>query len=315
MKKIGVIVARFQVPTLHEGHVELLRSVASKSDVTVVFLGYKSHQPDLKNPYPLEVRKGMLTQTLEKENLTNIVIDCLLDHPESNEGWSEDLDEKIASHIETLKKETGEDSHVTLYGSRDSFIKYYSGKHATEELKEKIVASGTDMRNKILERSPSELTTAHREGMLYGLKAVYPVGMSVVDIGVYRKEGEGYEYLLGRKPRENAYRVFGGFFDVTADMTLEEAALRELREEAGDIEVKDPVYLMSTKVNDWRYVDNQHKIVTAFFTAEYVQGKPKASDDIEELMWVKERDMPTLPIAESHKVLVEKLRAYTKSLN
>lgn len=310
MKKIGVIVARFQVPTLHAGHVQLLSDIAKRADKVIVFLGHKTHQPDLKNPYPLKVRKGMLKQVIEKHNFSNIVIDTIEDHPISNEGWSDDLDSKITLHVE----KEGVDVEVTLYGSRDSFINYYTGRHKTEVVEEKIIASGTEMRNRILSLTEDELTDLHREGMVYGLKAVYPVGMSVVDVVVYRKSYSGYEYLLARKPRENVFRMIGGFFDVTQDESLEEAALRELKEEAGDIEVQEPIYLMSEKMEDWRYNDNQHKIVSSFFAMEYVSGTPIPNDDIEELRWMTEDETRKNLIADNHKNLLEKIITYTSSL-
>jgi bifunctional NMN adenylyltransferase/nudix hydrolase len=231
----------------------------------------------------------MLAQSLEKLGLNDkVTIDSIEDHPISNELWSEELDKKIAAH-----KETFPDLQVRLYGSRDSFIKCYFGVHQNEVIPEVPAISGTDMRNQVLTLPSHDLTDAHREGMIYGLKNVYPVGMAVVDIAVYKKVGNNIYFLLGRKPRETVFRLFGGFFDVSVDGSLEEAALRELREEAGDIKVTAPVYLTSTKIDDWRYRDNAHKIVTSLFIVEYISGEPAPSDDIVELKWVKREDIAT----------------------
>ena len=38
MKKIGIIVARFQVPILHSGHLHLIREAIKQSDLLVIFL-------------------------------------------------------------------------------------------------------------------------------------------------------------------------------------------------------------------------------------------------------------------------------------
>ena len=126
MKKIGIIVARFQVPTLHSGHLHLIREAIKQSDLLVIFLGHKVNQPDRKNPFTLSVRKGMLVQELMKMNaLDGVTVDTIEDHPVSNECWSEELDRKIEGYILTKNIKQAE---VTLYGSRDSFTGSYFGK-------------------------------------------------------------------------------------------------------------------------------------------------------------------------------------------
>jgi bifunctional NMN adenylyltransferase/nudix hydrolase len=54
MKHIGAIIARFQVPTLHEGHIHLIREVVSTSDMVIILLGSKVHQPDIRNPFHMK---------------------------------------------------------------------------------------------------------------------------------------------------------------------------------------------------------------------------------------------------------------------
>lgn len=312
MKKIGIIVARFQVPSLHTGHVHLIREAMKQSDELVIFLGYKVTQPDTKNPFTFSVRKGMLEQELTRLGLSETVaIDSIEDHPVSNQLWSEELDNKIEKHV------GAKNAVVTLYGSRDSFTGSYFGKHVTsviDDAKESGVSlSGTAMRERVLAIKEDELTQAHREGMIYGLAQGYPVGMSVVDVLVYKKEGEAIYFLLGRKEREVAFRIIGGFFDVTVDATLEDAALRELKEEAGSIVTTSPIYVSSKKVDDWRYRDNKHKIVSSLFIVQYREGECVPSDDIKELMWVRQEDISSTLIVESHREFIDKGIAYLKA--
>jgi bifunctional NMN adenylyltransferase/nudix hydrolase len=280
----------------------LLEHVIGQSDKVIIFLGYKVNQPDRKNPFTLRTRKGMVSQIVREKGYSEAtIIDHIEDHPMSNVYWSSELDKKIKAHIDALGYDNAE---VTLYGSRDSFIKAYTGDFSTkviEDAKESgVTISGTQMRSRILSLKDDELTNEHREGIVYGLSQLYRVGMSVVDILIYKKENNETYILLGRKAKENAYRIIGGFFDVEKDNSLEEAALRELEEEAGDIAITNMRYVCSKKIDDWRYKDNDHKIVSSLFLAEYLGGEIQARDDLAELQWVALKDIARTAIVESH---------------
>lgn len=311
MKKLGIIVARFQVPALHAGHIHFITEAAKKSDELVIFLGYKVNQPDIKNPFSLAIRKAMVVQTLSKLNLTSkVVVDSLEDNPISHECWSSELDKKIEAYKEQFLKTSKEDIEVSLFGSRDSFAKSYFGKNQTVHIEEMVTVSGTEKRNGVLSLKEEDLSEAHREGIVYGLKNIYPVGMSVVDVAVYKKVDGVFYFLFGRKPRETFFRLIGGFFDVEQDETLEDAALRELREEVGGIVVGEPQYLMSKKIDDWRYRDNQHKIVSSLFIVEYISGDPAPGDDIEELKWFSLEETMKEILEKNHLVFIEKVIAH-----
>ncbi len=315
MKQLGVIVARFQVPSLHEGHLKLINDSAKNSHTLVIFLGHKVHQPGIKNPYSLTVRKEMLQQALAQENLTcTVIIDAIEDHPISNELWSEELDSKIDAYKKKLEDETKDRINVLLFGSRDSFVKSYFGKHQSTIVEEEVKISGTEMRKKVLALTERDLTREHREGIMYGLKYVYPVGMSVVDVVIYKREKGEMSFLLGRKAREDVYRTIGGFFDVEKDSSLEDSALRELREEVGDIIVGAPTYLMSVKIDDWRYRDNEHKIVSSLFIVEYISGSLTPQDDIKEVKWFSDNDLQHGAIYDGHKVFFKSAQKYLKTL-
>ena len=149
--KYGAIVARFQVSSLHEGHIHLIDSVKKECGELVILLGEPSN-PNERNPLSFNIRKQMI---LEKYPSTHIF--KIKDHHEDS-IWSENLD-KI---LETF-------GDITLFGSRDSFISFYTGKFPYKEIPELVGFSGTDTRNKILDFNDPTINNEYfRMGIIYG---------------------------------------------------------------------------------------------------------------------------------------------------
>jgi bifunctional NMN adenylyltransferase/nudix hydrolase len=116
MINYGVIVGRFQVNSLHAGHLELFRQVSEKHDRVIVFIGVPRTVPTKRNPLDFETRKKMI-----QADYPDFVILPLRDEKHDN-YWSNRLDDSIAS----VTQFTGD---VTLYGGRDSFVPHYYGTH------------------------------------------------------------------------------------------------------------------------------------------------------------------------------------------
>lgn len=98
------------------------------------------------------------------------------------------------------------------------------------------------------------------------------------------------EILLGRKDIDNKWRLLGGFSDPT-DESFEAAAKRELTEECGEIDTTPLQYEGSSRVADWRYLNEDDKIITNLYSADLVSGVPKGSDDIAEVKWFTLREV------------------------
>lgn len=129
--KTGVIIARFQVPYLHEGHIHLIREVEKKSDNIVFLLGSPT-VPDIRNPLPYDHRADMIFEHLWFD--PSVFVHELPNHDDDIE-WSKQIDSILDHH-----------EGVTLYGSRDSFRKHYHGKYPFEEIPEIPSISGTELR-------------------------------------------------------------------------------------------------------------------------------------------------------------------------
>lgn len=275
MKGTGVIIARFQTPYLHEGHILLIEETFKKHNKVVIVLGVSALSGSRRNPYDFYTREKML-----KKSFPNVVVLPLSDNPSDNQ-WSKNLD--------TLLKSTFTHEKFSLYGSRDSFINYYSGALETFEIPAKGKFNATEIRNQFADKvSDSE---DFRAGILYALYNTYTKVYPTVDIAVFKNDRT--EILLGKKSINNKWRFVGGFVDAT-DESYEVAALRELKEECGPLEVANINYEASFKIDDWRYRSEADKIITIFYGVDYVFGSPIASDDIAEVAWFKISELPAL---------------------
>lgn len=262
---VGVLVGRFQVDELHDGHKKIIEYVLSNHHKVIVFLGVSPLKCTIKNPLDFEARKQMIVDLNP-----NINVLYIKDQP-SDETWSKNLDSQIRDLI-------GPSQTVVLYGGRDSFIKCYTGKYPTSELMSDIIVSGSQIRDNI--SNTVKASSDFRKGVIWATCNQYPKCYTTVDIAIV--DSEKKKVLLARKPNESLYRFVGGFVD--PGETLEHAANREVIEETG-LEVANIEYLTSFVQSDWRYRSERDKITTAFFRGYYVFGSPTPKDDICELRW------------------------------
>lgn len=282
---VGVIVGRFQVPDLHDAHYDLIRHVCDAHDKVVIFLGVSPLMVTRENPLDFEARKQMV---LEKFPAVNVLY--IKDQP-NDDVWSRKLDEQVGDLITPTQS-------VVLYGGRDSFISHYGGKYPTRELEQDVWVSGTEVRRNV-SRSSVKASAEFRAGAIWAAYSQFPTTYTTVDVAVFSEDWK--KLLLARKENERMYRLIGGFADPQSD-SFEDDARREVAEEA-HIEISDPHYLGSFKVDDWRYRNEVDKIKTLLFRATILSGDPQPDDDIEELRWCTLSDL--IKIVPTHRPLVQ----------
>jgi bifunctional NMN adenylyltransferase/nudix hydrolase len=263
---IGVIIARFQTPYLHDGHKALVEAVQGKHGKTVIVLGVSPVLGSRKNPLDFPTREKMI-----KNDYPDVVVLPLSDHP---------LDTKWSANLDMMLANTFPGAAFSLYGSRDSFINYYTGKNRVIELPPSGGYSATEIREAVKEKIMNSVE--FRSGIIYAYGNTYLKVYPTVDIAVFRNNK--LELLLGKKDNDQKWRLIGGFSDPT-DESYEAAALRELHEECGNIEVSEMKYEGSFRVNDWRYRNENDKIITSLFSTEYIAGQAVGGDDIAEVKW------------------------------
>src|ERR1700761_3234242 len=276
--KTAVIIARFQTPYLHQGHHSLIEQVKEKHSKLIILLGVSPLLGSRKNPYDYYTREKMI-----KKDYPEIIVLPISDHPEDKQ-WSEGLDNLLRTVFPA--------EQFCLYGSRDSFILYYTGKFETIELPEHGDYNATELRKQYADKVFD--SNDFRAGILYAYHNQYTKVYPTVDIAVFRNNKT--EILLGKKTTNNKWRFIGGFAD-PEDESYEVAAKRELTEECGDMEISEMTYETSAKINDWRYRSEADKIITLLFSCEHEGGEPVAQDDIIDLSWFKLADVPQMMTA------------------
>lgn len=263
---VGVIVGRFQIHELHEAHKELIQSVRDRHERIIIVLGVSPLRNTMNNPLDFRARKAML------EDVSQYLEVLYIMDTKSDEVWSQQLDALLAAHL------SPHDAPV-LYGSRDSFIKYYLGRHKTCVLEAKNPVSATEIRRSLHTTYPP--TKNFRAGVIHATAQRFPVCYQTVDVAVVDERDGKKELLLVRKKDETEWYLPGGFSDISSP-NLEADARREVAEEA-NVEITDPVYVGSTLIDDWRYRKEVDKIKTVLFEAKYLSGHARAGDDVTEV--------------------------------
>lgn len=293
--EVGVIVARFQSPYLHDGHNDILTQVTSNHPRVVVFLGNSPVRCSKNNPLDFQTRKAMIEAKFQ-----NIEV-YYIDDVGNNELWSKNLDQLIRKHIGPAQK-------AVLYGSRDSFIAAYSGKFPTIELVPNKFISASQIRKTVGIKAKN--TQEFREGVIWAVENQYPKCHPTVDLAIIDLDNK--RMLMARKPNEELLRFIGGFADPKSP-SYEADALREGKEECGLEFAEAPQYVGSTLVNDWRYRSEQDKIKTLLFLVKYTGGEPKADDDIADVRWVKFGELDVDDVVPTHRPLLTMLNDFLKN--
>jgi nicotinamide mononucleotide adenylyltransferase len=122
----GIIIGRFQVPSLTPGHLHLIATSLRECDNTVILLGTPRPEEDWEE-YGAPARIRMI-----RKIFPNVRIQILHDLP-NDQDWSTEVD--------TIAETYG---HPILYHSKDSFKNHYVGRLPLKEVEWVPGFIGTD---------------------------------------------------------------------------------------------------------------------------------------------------------------------------
>ena len=293
----GVIVGRFQVNDLHDGHMELFRQVRSRHSGVIVFVGVHPAGLTKDNPLDFETRRRMIQAKFPEFTVLPLA------DVRNDEMWSEQLDKAISSVVTF--------GDATLYGGRDSFVPHYKGRYTPIELTLPYDLSkikGTDIRN-ALSNTVIE-SPEFRAGMIYAAAHLWPVLLPTVDIAIFTTDY--VNILLGRKDTdpEGKYRFIGGHAEKKRP-TYEADARTEVFEETS-LDPHQMQYIGSAVITDWRYNTPDRGVKTSFFATTVTFQGAQAHDDIAEVKWFKTAALNATNIVDTHQPLFALLETFLR---
>lgn len=290
----GVIVGRFQVTDLTEGHMELFRQVRRNHKTVIVFVGVAPASLTQNHPLDFPTRKAMI-----QAKFPEFIVLPLRD-TRDDESWSEQLDYAISSCADF--------ADVTLYGGRDSFVPHYHGRFKPVELALSVDASISATANR-KEHSDKVLESSDfRAGMIYAIHHLWPVTLMMVDIAILSYDRS--EVLLAQKPGENKWRFAGGHVEARKG-NIEKNARLEAIEETG-CDLIDQEYIGSAIIDDWRYRVADRSVLTAFYAGRVSNMGAVAKDDVKDVRWFRLDKLTAFDMMVEHMELLVMLQNYLK---
>jgi len=281
---VGVIVARFQVPALHEGHRYILDYVLERHKTTLVILGCSPIMTD-RNPLSFEMRRQMI-ESVYPQKIAIVSSDSI---PSSYEERSRRIDEVIRN---TFSNRT-----AIIYGSRDSFVHTYQGVFETHEVPTIFSGSATKIREKVDVID----STDFRSGVIYANLHRKRSGYPTVDVAVLDSTFQQI-LLVGKKDEEGKLRFPGVFFDPELDDSYESAGVRCIAKEIPGITTTSLQLLQSLKLDDWRFRKTHDRVVTILLQTRYLGGLPLPGRGVNQVTWVNLNNLEKV-LVDCHKPL------------
>lgn len=301
--KVGIVIGRFQVKELHQGHKLLLEHAKKKSDRLLILLGCSRSIPNRREPLDFKSRQQMIEAAYPMATVLP-----LFDMANDNQ-WSSQIINMVYALYPDL-------TQATLYGGRDSCLDHFPEDVFNKEFVNDIALDSGTLRRESDARYAVD-SADFRHGCIYTVHHLRPAPLMCVDIAAIKAPVDGKPYnpentriLLGKKSSDTHWRFPGGKVDLE-DKTLEIAAARELQEETALI--VDPsklVYLYSSLVDDWRFRDNPSaKIMTTLYSILVDDDQVAvAGDDLKLVDWFTLDQLELDDVIPAHKELLAKLK-------
>lgn len=333
MKKYDtlVLIGRFQ--PFHNAHLEIVKRATALCDKLVIVVGSSRQPRTYKNPFTFEERRAMIRSATAGLSL-QIMIESNTDTIYNDQAWAVRVQQIVAQHtvagdrvgIIGHKKDDSsfyldmfpqwgyEDVELVEFLSavdvRDLYFKYTFNSNFIKN----VVPDSTydslmefrkteDFAQIVRER---EFIAEHNK-QYAGLK--YPPIFSTADAVVICS---GHVLMIKRRaePGRGLWALPGGYVNASTDKSVEDAAIRELREETM-IKVPAPVLrgsIQRSKVFDAIDRSPRGRIITHAFYIQLPDGelpKVKGSDDAEKARWVPIAEVRSEECFEDHYEIIQ----------
>lgn len=300
-KTLGVVIGRFQTPTLTPGHQQLIQSAIAQSDELLVLIGSAQTQNTKRNPLPADYRIDRMRGFIAGCGQKAVLVMGVDDHPDDR-VWLARVHEVIGHIQEWTKCE-----HYSIFVSEDSGAEKFFNPSTVQKVFAHPSGHAADVRQMIGKKDSGEWSETFAQGVVWATQNRYPQVFPTVDVALIRPEDK--KLLLGKKSGEPLWRFPGGFVDPKDDSFLS-AAKRELKEEVGLVETSDWKQLGSLKIQDSRIKnETDQSIITTVFACYYVFGPVIASDDLQQVQWA-DWTIDPMELMPEHRPILAMLRGH-----
>ena len=330
---VAVVIGRFQ--PVHNAHVEMLKRAGELADRVVIIVGSAYRPRTFKNPWVSREREAMLVEAcvaLKKQTKATYHIEHNVDTMYNDSAWVVRIQEMVGKYTQA-------DSKVTLIGYKKDNSSFYLNMFpqwdfVEQDLVEKLDATqirqvyfdpekcnlnwftgvlpdSTVAYLRWFKDSPEYNTVVREKEFLEKYKkqqAAYPYPIIFVTAdAVVMQAGHVLMVKRGADPGNGLWALPGGFVDAAKDRTMEDAALRELREETG-IKVPEKVLrgsIVGSRVFDAIDRSQRGRTITHAFHIGLIDGewnlpKVKGADDAEQAQWIPISRLNSEEIFEDH---------------
>ena len=326
-----VLIGRFQ--PLHSAHLEIIKRATALTDQLVIIVGSANQPRTYKNPFTFDERARMIKDATRGLNM-QVYVEPNTDTIYNDQAWAVRV-QGIVSKYRTLGGRVGiighkkDDSSLYLdmfpqWGYEDvELVEFLSAVdirdlYFKQQVNYKFIkgvlpettydflldfAHTDEYRQIIRER---EFITEHNK-QYAGLK--YPPIFSTADAVVICS---GHVLMIRRRaePGRGLWALPGGYVNARTDKSVEDAAIRELREET---QIKVPAPVLRGSIRRSRVFDAidrspRGRIITHAFHIELPDGelpKVKGSDDAEKARWVPIAEVRSEECFEDHYEIIQ----------
>ena len=311
-----VYIGRFQ--PMHNAHLEIIRRAKSLAHQVVVVIGSADQPRTYKNPFLTHERVEMVRRATSRigDPACSLQINTVRDNIYNNQAWAAQVQNAVyechmgsASKIGIIGHEKDETSfylklfpqwtledvelieplHATdirdLYFREDAHMGFL--KHVVPEVTHKFLIEfcKTEAYQDIIKERQFVETYKRQFASL-----PYPPVFVTTDAVVIQS---GHVLMIKRRayPGKGLWALPGGFLDTENDKSVQDCAIRELKEETG---IKVPVPVLVGSIKDSKVFDainrsTRGRTITHAFKIVLPDGelpKVKGQDDAEKAQWV-----------------------------
>jgi bifunctional NMN adenylyltransferase/nudix hydrolase len=317
MKKYDILVYIGRFQPVHNAHKEIIKRAYSLAEKVVIIVGSGWQPPTYKNPWSSKERHLMLTSVIEEiTNTTDITVEHNHDTIYNDEAWASRVQNIVKSYDKNNTKKIGIIGHDK---DESTFYLKMFPQWEREEVELIEPLNATDIRD-----------IYFREGMnLKFLDGVVPDAIKIFlkdyaktsmykqiiserkFIEQYKKQFSGLSYppvfvtvdaiviqsghvlMVKRKsePGKGLWALPGGFLNAATDKSVQDAMIRELKEETG---IKVPAPVLVGNIKESRVFDaigrsTRGRTITHAFKIHLPTGdlpRVKGADDAEKASWI-----------------------------